>query len=301
MQLTPLQGDFGAAIRGVDLRQPLSAAESDEILAALDRHVVLAFPGQQITDEQQLAVARLIGTPTSYHQGGDPKRLFNYISPQLASVTNLDENGNPRPVKDLRYEGLYNTRLWHSDHSWKQTPDRATLLAAKEIPPVGGNTEFIDMRAAWDAIPARRQRELERLLAFHSREHGRLQIGVKISEEDKRRFPPALQPLVRTNARTGRKALYLGVHSSHAVGMPEQEGRALVKELFAHIAQPQFVYSYRWHVDDLVVWDNAQTTHRSTPFEEDKQRRLLRRVGVLENGPVVDVQAASRLGYEIAA
>lgn len=301
MKISPLKGDFGAQITAVNLGDPLRHEEKETIFAAFDQYVVLSFPGQKITDEQQIEFARLFGKPTHYHQGGDPKRLYNYTSPEIASVTNLDETGKPRPVKDLKYEGFLNTRLWHSDHSWKQTPDRATLLLAKEIPPDGGNTEFIDMRAAWDALPERRKNELQDVLVFHSREHGRLQIGVKISEEDKQRFPPALQPLVRTNARTGRKALYLGVHSSHAVGMPEEEGRRLVKELFEYIAQPQFVYSYKWHVDDLVIWDNSQTTHRSTAFEEGKHRRLLRRVGVLEKALVVDLEKAARLGYRIAA
>ena len=286
MVITPMDRGFGATVRAIDLRQPLTDRQQVDLLAAADEHVLLSFPGQAIDDGQQLGFAANFGTPTSYFKrkaalvpGGDPR---------IISLTNEDADGSLKRASELADEGIVASRLWHSDNSWRQVPDRFTLLAGKEVPPTGGNTEFIDMRAAWDALPDSRKAALRDLVVAHSREQGRAAVGVKLTDEERQLFPPVPQPLVRTNPRTGRQALYLGMFASHVLGMAEEPGRQLVQQLLAYIGQPRFVHSYAWQVDDLIIWDNAQTSHRSTPFAEHEYRRVMRRIGVLEQAPLIE-------------
>ncbi len=286
MVITPTEGGFGASVRGIDLRQPLTDRQRADLVAAADEHVLLSFPGQAIDDGQQLAFASNFGTPTSYFKR-QAAMTGNGSDPRIISVTNVDGDGTLKHASELPDEGIMASRLWHSDNSWRQVPDRYTLLAGKEVPPTGGDTQFIDMRVAWDALPDGRKDALRNVLVAHSREQGRAAVGVQLTDEERRLFPPVPQPLVRANARTGRQALYLGVFASHALGMPQEQGRQLVQELLAYIAQPRFVHSYAWRVGDLIIWDNSQTSHRSTPFAEHEYRRVMRRIGVLEEAPLL--------------
>jgi alpha-ketoglutarate-dependent 2,4-dichlorophenoxyacetate dioxygenase len=166
---------------------------------------------------------------------------------------------------------------------------RTTLLLARETPPTGGNTEFADMYGAWDSLPVERQRELEGLFVVHDWTHSRAKIGyTSFTDEEKAKFPPTPQPLVRANPRTGRKHLYLASHASHIVGWPLEEGRKLVEELMEIATTPDLTGSHKWTVGDLVVWDNASTMHRATEFPDTEFRRVMARIGINEPGPVYD-------------
>jgi alpha-ketoglutarate-dependent 2,4-dichlorophenoxyacetate dioxygenase len=276
----PLHSSLGAEIGGVDLTQAVAPGVFAEIEAAFNRYAVLVFPNQAVTDQQQIAFSRLFGPlETTPIYTGDGRRRLQQA--ELSDISNLDPDGRVMASNDLRR--LYNlgNQLWHTDSSFKYVPARASLLSAREIPPEGGETEFADLRAAYDALPADKKRRLDGLVAehsiFHSRSlHGFTQFNANVRSE----LPPVPQVLVRTHAGSGRKTLYLASHASHIIGWPVEEGRALIEELVAFATQPRFVYRHHWRVGDLVIWDNRCTMHRGRPYDEAKYRRVLHRTTV---------------------
>jgi alpha-ketoglutarate-dependent 2,4-dichlorophenoxyacetate dioxygenase len=172
-------------------------------------------------------------------------------------------------------------RIWHTDSSFKHLPAYASMLYARSIPPVGGHTEFADERAAYDALPDDAKRRLDGLVAEHSIFNSRARLGyTNFSDEERRGLPQVPQVLVRTLADTGRKSLYLASHAGRIFGMGEAEGRALIDELVAHATQRQFVYTHRWRVNDLVIWDNRCTMHRGTEFDDLRWKRDVQRATV---------------------
>jgi alpha-ketoglutarate-dependent 2,4-dichlorophenoxyacetate dioxygenase len=173
-------------------------------------------------------------------------------------------------------------RLWHTDASFEDPPGRYSMLHAKVVPPVPADTEFADMRAAYDALPAEMKARLEGLRVHHSIAHSRQTLGFEFSAEEAEILKGAVHPLVRTIPRSNRKSLYLASHASRIVDWPVPEGRLLLRDLIEHATQPRFVYRHRWSVGDLVIWDNRCTMHRATPFEDTKYRRELRRVTTLD-------------------
>ena len=276
----PSHSSLGAEIAGVDLTQPVAPGVFAEIEAAFNRYAVLVFPNQPVTDQQQIAFSRLFGPlETTPIYTGDGRRRLQQA--ELSDISNLDPDGRMMASNDLRR--LYNlgNQLWHTDSSFKYVPARASLLSAREIPPEGGETEFADLRAAYDALPADKKRRLEGLVAehsiFHSRSlHGFTQFNANVRSE----LPPVPQVLVRTHAGSGRKTLYLASHASHIIGWPVEEGRGLIEELVAFATQPRFVYRHHWRVGDLVIWDDRCTMHRGRPYDEAKYRRVLHRTTV---------------------
>jgi len=172
-------------------------------------------------------------------------------------------------------------RLWHTDSSFKRVPALASLLYARSIPPVGGHTEFADERAAYDALPEEMKRRLDSLVAEHSIFNSRARLGfTSFSDEERAGLPPVPQVLVRTHPESGRKSLYLASHAGRIFGMGEEEGRALIDQLVAHATQPQFVYTHRWRVHDLVIWDNRCTMHRGADFDDLRWKRDMQRATV---------------------
>jgi alpha-ketoglutarate-dependent 2,4-dichlorophenoxyacetate dioxygenase len=168
-------------------------------------------------------------------------------------------------------------QLWHTDSSFKFVPARCSLLSAREIPPAGGETEFADLRAAYDALPEERQRALDGLVAEHSIFRSRALIGfTEFNEDIRNELPPVPQLIVRRHAGSGRKTLYLASHASHIVGWPVADGRLLLLDLNTHATQRDFVYSHTWRVGDLVIWDNRWTMHRGRPHDENQPRDLRR-------------------------
>ena len=281
IELAPLHPTLGAELRGVDLTRPVGPQVFAEIDAAFNRHGILVFPEQPVTDEQQLEFSRLFGPlEVNPNYAGTKMRL----RADVADISNLDAEGRVLARDDRRNLFNLGNQLWHTDSSFKRVPARCSLLSARELPspgPMGGGeTEFADLRAAWDALPEARKRELEGLVVEHSIFRSRSQIGfADFNDEIFKQLPPVPQALVRHHRYSGRTSLYLASHASHIISWQVEEGRALIEELIAFATQPQFVYRHRWTVGDLVMWDNRCTMHRGRPYD-DRQRRVLHRTTV---------------------
>jgi alpha-ketoglutarate-dependent 2,4-dichlorophenoxyacetate dioxygenase len=283
---------FVGEVTGVDLREPLTPQEAAEIEAGMDKYAVLVFHGQGISDEQQLAFARNFGEREDA-RGGTVTRKQDYrLSSGLNDVSNLGKDGKPL-ARDHRTH-LFNLGncLWHSDSSFRAIPAKFSLLSARVVNPTGGNTEFADMRAAYDALDDEIKAEIEDLICEHSLMYSRGSLGfTDYSEEEQQMFKPVLQRLVRTHPVHGRKSLYLSSHAGKVVGMTVPEGRLLLRDLTEHATQREFVYTHRWTVHDLVMWDNRQTIHRVRRYDQS-QPRDMRRATVAGTTPTVAQQAA---------
>jgi len=283
IEVQAMTPQFGAYVTGIDVRAGVDAATHAQIEQALTRYAMLSFPGQPIDDEQQLAFSRNFGT-LHFQEDVSRRRLKNGYFQDVSNIGNdneiLDADADRRIYSNANM-------LWHTDLSFVATPARVTVLSARELPDDPPDTQFADMRAAWDALPAARQRELEGLQAEHSVFTSRAKVGYdRFTEQERARLPPVVHPLVRTHRRSGRKSLYIASHTSHIVGWPLDEGRQLIQELIAFCTQPQFVLSYHWKPHDLICWDDSCTMHRSTPFDSMKYRRELRWNAALEPAPV---------------
>jgi alpha-ketoglutarate-dependent 2,4-dichlorophenoxyacetate dioxygenase len=283
---------FAAEVDGLDLGKPLSRDEIDAVHAGMDRYAVLVFHDQKITDEQQLAftlslggIEHSIGTSL---RGPDEYRLPT----TFADVSNLDKDNKVFARDDRpRLFGLGN-RLWHSDSSFKVTPAKYSLLRAVSIPSKGGNTEYADMRAGYDTLDEETRAEIEELVCEHSQLYSRAILGfTDFTEEERERFKPVRQCLVRTHPVTKRKSLYLASHAGGILGWPVPEARAFLRDLIEHATQRQFVYAHKWTVNDLVMWDNRQTMHRARPFPANEPRDM-RRTTLAGDGPTA-IQAAA--------
>jgi len=277
IEVIPLHPTLGAEVRGVDLTRAVPPEVFAEIEAAFNRHGILVFPEQPVTDEQQLAFSRLFGPlEVNPNYAGAKMRLRQ----DIADISNLDAEGRVLARDDRRNVFNLGNQLWHTDSSFKHIPAKCSLLSARELPSSSGETEFADLRAAWDALPERRKRELEGLVVEHSIFRSRSQIGfADFNDEIYRQLPPVPQALVRHHPASSRTSLYLASHASHIVGWPVEQGRGLIEELIAFATQPQFVYQHHWTVGDLVIWDNRCTMHRGRPYD-DSQRRVLHRATV---------------------
>jgi len=280
----PVTSSFAAEIGNVDLSQSLAEVDLAEIKEAFWQYSVLIFPDQNLSGEQHLDFARRFGPleeSIAKHRPGTKLR----VRPDLADVSNLDHDGkilaedSPRRLHEL------GNRLWHTDSSFKRVPALASLLYARAIPPVGGLTEFTDLRAAYDALPGSRKQQLEGLTAEHCIRYSRERIGfTDFSAEERQAMPPVERPLVRTVPDSGRKSLYLASHAGRIPGMPDDEAAALIDQLIEHATQRQFVYTHRWRVHDLVMWDNRCTMHRGTAFDDLRYVRDVQRATVSDVG-----------------
>jgi alpha-ketoglutarate-dependent 2,4-dichlorophenoxyacetate dioxygenase len=268
---------FAGEVDGIDLATPLSPEDAAAIHAGMDRYAVLVFHGRPVSLEQQMAFTLALGpiedaVRTSLREDGNLR-----LPTTFADVSNLDRDDrvfarDARP----RLFALGN-RLWHSDSSFKPTPAKYSLLHAHRVPSRGGNTEFADMRAAWDALDPETQAACEGLVCEHSQLYSRQQIGfTDFTDEERARFAPVRQVLVRTHPATGRRSLYLYSHAGGIVGWPVPEARAFLRDLVEHATQRRFVYSHQWRVGDLVMWDNRQTMHRARPFPPEEPRDVRR-------------------------
>jgi alpha-ketoglutarate-dependent 2,4-dichlorophenoxyacetate dioxygenase len=296
IEVTPLHPTLGAQVRGVDLTRPVPPKVFAEIEAAFERYGILLFPEQPVTDEQQLAFSRLFGPlEVNPNYAGAKMRL----RPDVADISNLDAEGGVLARDDRRNLFNLGNQLWHTDSSFKRVPAKCSLLSARELPssgPMGaGETEFADLRAAWDALPEARKRGLDGLVVEHSIFRSRSQIGfADFNDEIFKQLPPVPQALVRHHPASGRTSLYLASHASHIIGWPAEKGRALIEELIAFATQPQFVYRHRWTVGDLVIWDNRCTMHRGRPYD-DRQRRVLHRTTVSDIANTVEQEGLAAI------
>jgi alpha-ketoglutarate-dependent 2,4-dichlorophenoxyacetate dioxygenase len=293
----PVTQGFAAEIGDVDLAKPIAPDDLAAIKDAFTAYAVLIFPEQRLSQDQHLDFARLFGpleTTIAVFRKDQKLRL----PPELSDVSNISPD-NEVWGKDARYRLFQlGNRLWHTDSSFKRLPARASLLYARSIAPVGGHTEFADERAAYDALPEAMKRRLDGLVVEHSIFNSRARLGFTDFSDDERRSMPAVpQVLVRTIPESGRKSLYLASHAGRIFGMPDAEGRALIEELIAHATQRQFVYTHRWRVHDLVIWDNRCTMHRGTEFDDLRWKRDVQRATVsdiantCEQAGIVDAAA----------
>jgi alpha-ketoglutarate-dependent 2,4-dichlorophenoxyacetate dioxygenase len=276
---------FAAEVDGIDLSKPLSREEIDAVHAGMDRYAVLVFHDQKITDEQQLAFTLSLGD-IEHSIGTSLRGPSEYRLPTtFADVSNLNKDNKVFARDDRpRLFGLGN-RLWHSDSSFKVTPAKYSLLRAVSIPSKGGNTEYADMRAGYDTLDEETKAEIEELVCEHSQLYSRAILGfTDFTDEERERFKPVRQCLVRTHPVTKRKSLYLASHAGGIIGWPVPEARAFLRDLIEHATQRQFVYAHKWTVNDLVMWDNRQTMHRARPFPVNEPRDM-RRTTLAGDGP----------------
>jgi len=292
VSIRQLHRHFVGEVSGVDLTTPLTAQEAREIEAGMDRYAVLVFHDQDITDEQQLQFASNFG-PKENTKGGTVTKKADYrLTSGLADVSNLGKDGKPLPRDHRTHLFNLGNCLWHSDSSFRPIPAKFSLLSARVVNPIGGNTEFADMRAAYDALDDAAKAEIEDMICEHSLMYSRGSLGfLDYTEEEKQMFKPVLQRLVRTHPVHGRKSLYLSSHAGGIVGMTMPEARVLLRDLNEHATQPEFVYVHKWKLHDLVMWDNRQTVHRVRRYDQS-QPRDMRRATVAGDTPTVAQQAA---------
>ncbi len=284
---------LAARVSGLDLTRPLDAGQVAAIEAGMDQYAVLAFPRQEITDEQQMAFTEHFGELEGTAGGNVSKKEQTRLHAKIADVSNLDQHGKPLARDDRRRMFNLGNQLWHSDSSFRAVPAKYSILSGRVVSTSGGNTEFADMRAAYDALDEATQREVEDLVCEHSLMHSRGALGFDdLTAEERAMFAPVRQRLVRTHPKTGRKSLYLSSHAGSIVGWPVPEARAFLRDLNEHATQPRFVYVHRWRPFDLVMWDNRQTMHRVRRFDAS-QVRDMRRTTVAGDGPTyTQAQAA---------
>lgn len=293
MQIRQLGPGFVGEVSGLDLTKPLPAEDIAAIHAGMDQYRVLIFHGQGFTDEQQLAFTQSLGpleTAVGFNlrKPGD-QRL---ASPHFADVSNLDADGKIYKRDDRRWQFAIGNRLWHSDSSFKVIPARYSLLHARALPSKGGNTEFADMRQAWESFDQETKDICEPLICEHSQMYSRAKLGfTEFSPEERERFKPVLQRLVRVHPSTGKKSIYLSSHAGKIVGWPEPEAKAFLMDLTERATQRELTYSHKWAVGDLVMWDNQATMHRARPFPANEPRDV-RRTTLMGNAPTVAQQAA---------
>jgi alpha-ketoglutarate-dependent 2,4-dichlorophenoxyacetate dioxygenase len=293
VQIAKLHPMFGGDVVNVDLSKPLDQAAMDKIQAALDKYAVLIFHGSKLSEEEQIAFAERFG-PLEGQNGVLATNVAARVSRKLVDISNLDENNSVLSTQDRRRMFALGNQLWHTDSSFKKTPAKYSLLHAHTVTPEGGETQFVDTRVAYDALPEKMKLRIEALQAEHSIFVSRGKLGFsEFSEEERRTYPPVHRSLVRLHPGSGRKALYLASHASHIVGQPVPDGRMLIHELMEHATQPQFVYTHKWMPGDLVIWDNRCTMHRGRPYDEVNHRRDMRRATVADLDPAVQDQRAA--------
>ncbi len=290
--ITELTPGFGGEVAGLDITQPLSREQAADLEAGMDRLAVLVYHDQRFTDDRQKAFSVNFG-PLEQTAGGNVTRPEDRrLDPQMADVSNLDADHKPLARDDRRRLFNLGNQLWHSDSSFRAVPAKYSLLSGRTVVDAGGNTEFADMRRAYDALDSGTKAEIEDLICEHSLIHSRGTLGfTELSDEEKRLFKPVRQRLVRVHPATGRKSLYLSSHIGTIIGWPVPEARALIRDLTEHATQPRFTYSHKWRQYDLVMWDNRSTMHRVRRFDET-QIRDMRRTTVAGDRATVEQLAA---------
>ncbi len=289
----PIHPAFAAEVSGIDMHEAVAPADVAAIEAAIDKYAVLIFRDQEITDAQQMAFSLNFGALENARGGNVTKPGDFRLASGMNDVSNLGKDHKPL-ARDSR-QRLFNlgNMLWHSDSSFRAIPAKYSLLSARIVNPKGGDTEFADMRAAYDALDEETRREIADYLCEHSLMYSRGALGfLDYSDEEKELFKPVRQRLVRAHPVTGRKSLYLSSHAGTILGMPMPEARILLRDLTEHATQPRFVYIHKWKRNDLVMWDNRQTMHRGRRYDES-QPRDVRRTTVAGDAPTVAQEVAA--------
>lgn len=286
LKLRPLGKEFAAEASGIDIAGGIGPQETEEIEQALAQYGVVAFRNQPLDDDQQQAFIQRFGPPAVIQLKEVKNTTRNH--PHFFDVSTVDDDGTPIAPDSPRGMYLRANLLWHTDGSQTQPPIRLTALSARQLPTNPPVTEYADMRGAYEALSRERQAQIEHMQVEHDIFYSRSKIGMdasSFSPEARSARPPVIHPLVRTNPRTGRRSLYLASHASRIIGLPLDQGRALIEELTAFATQPQFIYGHRWQPNDLLMWDDSWTMHRATPYS-GPEPRTLRWSGVSELAPV---------------
>ena len=267
---------FAGVVSGIDLTRRLSDEEVAAIHAGMDRFGMLVFHSQKLDDESQLAFSRQLG-PLETATGDIAAPEDRRISMDVNDISNLDKHGKVVARDDRRRLFGLGNQLWHSDSSFKEVPAKYSLLSARQIPPSGGNTEFADMRAAYDALDEATRREIHDLVCVHSQIFSRGILGFdEFTEAERQKWAPVRQRLVRRHPVTGRLSLYLASHAGGIEGWPVPEARAFLRDLTEHATQRPFVYAHVWSPWDLVMWDNRVTMHRARRYDPNEVRDMRR-------------------------
>jgi len=282
LQISRLAPHFAAEITGIDLRTTFDGQTLAQLRAAMDEHAVVVVRDQPFTNDEQLAFAQrfdgTLHTKTSVAVLG--KNRFG--NEALTDVSNVGADGSILDDSDRRRMSTVSNRLWHTDASFENPRGRYSMLSARVVPPVRADTEFADMRAAYDALDDDIKRTIENLRVHHSIAYSRHVLGFDFSEEERQRLQGADQPLVLTNPRTGRRSLYLASHAERVLDWPLPEGRLLLRDLTEHATRESFVYRHIWQQGDFVIWDNLATMHRARPFDDRRYRREMLRTTTLD-------------------
>jgi alpha-ketoglutarate-dependent 2,4-dichlorophenoxyacetate dioxygenase len=288
----PITPDFAGEVFDVDLTRSLTKDDVAALEAGMDRHGVLVYHGQAITDEQQKAFSLNFGNLEQTGAGNITQAKDQRLGAFMADVSNLDANHQPLARDDRRRMFNLGNRLWHSDSSFRAIPAKYSILSGRITVDQGGRTEFADMRAAYDALDAATKAEVEDLVCEHSLLYSRGTLGfTELSDAERAMFKPVRQRLVRVHPVTGRKSLYLSSHIGGIIGWPVPEARAFIRDLTEQATQPQFLYKHIWQQHDLVMWDNRATMHRVTRFDETRVRDM-RRTTVAGDSATVEQLAA---------
>jgi len=288
-EIRQIHPHFVGEVSGADLRTPISKAQATTLEDAINRYGVLVFRNQDITDEQQMAFSEHFGkleVPDlkSNITKDEDRRLGKF----MADISNLDRGHNILDGNSRQRMFNLGNRLWHSDSSYRTVPAKLSLLSARVVPSRGGETQFADMCAAYDALDESLKMEIEGLICEHSLMYSRGRLGFDdFSPEEKENFKPVLQTLVRTHPATGRRSLFLSAHAGRIIGWPTAAARVLLEELTELATRPEFVYTHHWQPFDLVVWDNRRTMHRARRFDEVNEIRDMRRTTVAGEAPTV--------------
>ncbi|HTB37388.1 MAG TPA: TauD/TfdA family dioxygenase [Reyranella sp.] len=276
--INPLTPGFAGEVSGVDITRPLSRQDVAAIDQGMNRYGVLVFHGQNVTDEQQIAFSRNFGELEAKDRPGNiRKESESRLGAGIGDLSNLDKNGRIISADDRQWFFKLGDRLWHSDSSYREVPAKHSLLSGRVVPQWGGNTEFADMRAAYDALDDRTKAEIENLVCEHSLLYSRGSIGfTEFTPQEIAGFRPVRQRLVRIHPDTGRKSLFLSAHAGAIVGWTIPEARSFLRDLTEHATQREFVYAHRWRQYDLVMWDNRATMHRARRFDRNEVRDMRR-------------------------
>ncbi|WP_235892666.1 TauD/TfdA dioxygenase family protein [Mycolicibacterium hodleri] len=285
---------FVAEARGLDLREAQEPAILREIANAMDRYAVLVFRGQQLSQAEQLAFARQMGPPDT-KLNAIMKFIQNRMdSPEISDISNVDESGEVADKNHRQAMMNIGNRIWHTDSSFMETPWRYSMLYAVTAVSWGGQTQWADLRAAYDALDDRMRELIDDLVAEHYALQSRMILGyTDSSEAELKLFPPVRWPLVRTHAGSGRKLLFVSSSIREIIGMSLPAGRELAAELLEHATQREFVHSHQWAPGDFVMWDNRSVLHRGRRFDET-ERREMRRVATVDDVPALPIDEDSR-------
>ena len=278
--------DFVAFVSDVDLKNELDTDQVKELDNAINKFSVLVFKNQNINDEQQVRFTKYFGEiEASGNKSNITKAKDRRLSTDLADVSNLDKNNKPFTQNDPRRIFNLGNRLWHTDSSFKEIPAKYSLLSARNISKEGGNTEFADMRSAYDNLDTNTKQKVDNMICEHSLIYSRQRLGFdmvkELSSEEIKNFTPVEQPLVRKNKITKRKTIFLSCHIGKIRDWIRPDSMCFIDDLIEYATQPKFKYVHKWSQNDLIIWDNRQTMHRARAFDDLKERRDMRRTTVL--------------------